>query len=202
MTRPCVARDRDRHAADRTGTGHEHVLAEDREREGGVHGVSERVEDRGHLVGDARPVVPDVRHGQRDVLGERAGALDAEADRVGAQVATARHAVATAPADDVPFAAHTLAGREAGDVRAHLDDLAHELVADHERDRDRPLRPRVPAVDVDVGAADPRRADPDEHVVDPDLGLGDVLEPDPRLGAALDERLHGGESYAAQVRWK
>ena len=202
VARARVPHDRGRHAADRAGTGDEHVLAEDRERERGVHGVAERVEDRGDVVVDARPVVPDVRHRQRDVLGERAGPLDAEADRVGAQVAPAGHAVAAAAADDVPLAADEVAGREVADVRADLDDLADELVADHERHRDRLLRPRVPAVDVEVGAADARRADPDQDVVDPDLGLGDVLEPEPRLGLALDERLHGGESYAAQVRWK
>ncbi len=49
-----VAHDRGRHEADRPGAGDQHVLAEDRERERGVDRVAERVEDRGHVVVDAR----------------------------------------------------------------------------------------------------------------------------------------------------
>ena len=57
-----VADDRGRHQADRSGAGDQHVLAEDREGERRVDRVAERVEDRGDLVVDARPVVPDVGH--------------------------------------------------------------------------------------------------------------------------------------------
>ena len=69
---PGVARDRGRHQPDRPGAGDQHVLAEDRERERRVDRVAERVEDRGDVLVDARPVVPDVGHRQDDVLGERA----------------------------------------------------------------------------------------------------------------------------------
>ena len=89
-----VADDRGRHEADRPRARDQHVLAEDRERERGVHGVPERVEDRGDVLVDARPVVPDVGHRQGDVLGERAVPVHAEADRVRAQVAPAGEAVA------------------------------------------------------------------------------------------------------------
>ena len=68
-----------------------------------------------------------------------------------------------------------------------LDDLADELVADDERDGDRLLRPCVPRVDVQVGAADAGLAHADEDVVDPDLRLGHVLEPESRLGLRLHE---------------
>ena len=62
---PGVAGDGRRHQADRPGARDQHVLAEDGERERGVHGVAERVEDRGDVLVDARPVVPDVGHRQR-----------------------------------------------------------------------------------------------------------------------------------------
>ena len=75
-----------------------------------------------------------------------------------------------------------------------LDDLADELVPDHERHRDRLLRPRVPRVDVQVGAADAGLADADQDVVDPDLRLRHVLEPEPRLGSRFDERSHSPSS--------
>ena len=177
MARARMPRDGDRHAADRPGAGDEHVLTEHRERERRVHRVPERVEDRGHLLVDARPVVPDVRHRQRHELGESARPLHAEPDRVGAEMAPPGHAVAAAAADDVALAADDVARVEVAHVRADIDDLADELVPDHERHRNRLLRPGVPRVDVEVGAADAGLPHPDQHVVDADLRLRDVLEP-------------------------
>ena len=94
----------------------------------------------------------------------------------------------------------TSPGVEVAHVRADVDDLADELVPDHHRHRDRLLRPVVPAVDVQVGAADPRLADADQDVVDADLRLRDVLEPEARLGVRLDERLHRRAIVVA--RWR
>ena len=62
------------------------------------------------------------------------------------------------------------------------------------------LRPRVPRVDVQVGAADARLADSDQDVVDPDLRLRHVLEPEPRLGPRLDERSHNPSLLASPGR--
>ena len=140
----CVSGDGDRHAADRPGAGDEHVLTEHRERERRVHRVPEGVEDRRHLLVDARPVVPDVRHRQRHELGEGAGPLHAEPDRVGAQMPPSGHAVAAAPADDVPLAADDVARVEVAHVRPDVDDLADELVPDHERHGNRLLGPARP----------------------------------------------------------
>ena len=62
---------------------------------------------------DALAVVPpDVGHRQREILGEGARAVDADALRVRAQVAAAGQAVAAAAADDVAFAADDVAGVE------------------------------------------------------------------------------------------
>ena len=105
VARPGVAGDGGRHEADRPRPADQHVLAEDREGEGGVDRVAERVEDRGDLRVDAGPVVPDVGHRQDHVLGERAVAADAETDRLGAQVASPGQAVAAASAHDVALAA-------------------------------------------------------------------------------------------------
>ena len=194
VARARVPHDRDGHAADRAGAGDEDVLAEHREGECRVDGVAERVEDRRHVLVDARPVVPDVRHRQRHELGESARPLHAEPDRVRAEMPAPGHAVAAAPTDDVALAADDLARVEVAHVRAHVDDLADELVADHERHRDRLLRPRVPRVDVEIGAADARLAHADQDVVDPDLRLRNVLEPEPRLGLCFDERSHSPSS--------
>ena len=133
--------------------------------------------------GMLRVVDPDVGHRQRQVLGERPGAVDADALGVLAQVPPAGQAVAAPAADDVPLAADDLADVEVLDVRADLDDLAHELVADHHRHRDRLLRPGVPLVDVHVGAADPGPQHLDQHVVDADPGTGTSSSQRPGLAS-------------------
>src|SRR5213596_1358167 len=103
--------------------------------------------------------------------------MDSDADGVCAQGAAARHAVAAAAADDVAFGTHDLAGKHRRHAFAQLDDLAHELVADHERRLDGVLGPLVPAVDVQVGAADACAENAKQHLTGPWLRLGDVLQP-------------------------
>ena len=180
VARAGVAHDGGRHDADRAGARDQDVLAQHGERERRVHGVAVGIEDRGDVQVDAGRVLPDVRHGQRDELGERPRAVDADALRVRAQVAAARHAVAAAAAHEVPLAADDVARREVVHVRADLDDLARELMADDHRHRDGALRPGIPGADVQIGAADARAQHADQHVVDADLGLGRVDQPDAR----------------------
>ena len=139
--------------------------------------LNRRVEDRGDLLVDARPVMPDVRHRQCDVLGERPIAADAETDGVRAEVAPAGEAVAAPAADHMALAADEVARMEVADVRSHLHDLAHELVADHHGHGNRPLRPIVPVVDVQVRAAYPGAVDAHHHVVDADFRPIDFLQP-------------------------
>jgi hypothetical protein len=189
--------DRARHAADRPRSRDQHILAQHREGEGGVHGIPERIEDRRDVLVDARSVVPDVRHRQRDQLGKGTRPVDPDTLRVSAQVAPAGHAVAAASADDMALAADQVADVKVVHVRPHRDDLAHELVPDHQRHRDRPLRPGIPSLDVHVGAADAGPVHPDQHVVDAVLGLGHLLQPQAGLGAALDQCAHA----APDPRW-
>src|SRR5204862_171988 len=85
-----------------------------------------------------------------------------EADRIGAEMTATGKTVTAPPADDVAFAAHDLARVEVVDVRADLDDLTDELVADDERRMDRPGRPWIPRLDVEVRAADTGLADANE----------------------------------------
>ena len=154
-----MADDRGRHRADRAGAGDQHVLADHVQLQRGVDGVAERIEDRGDVEIDAVGVVPDIGIGNGDIFGEGAGAVDADAAGVRAQVPPAGHAVAAAAADDVALAARRSSpGVIVVDVLADLDDLADEFVADHHRHGNRLLRPLVPFVDVQVGAADARCA--------------------------------------------
>jgi hypothetical protein len=157
-----------------------------------VGGVAQRVEDRGDLVGDRRRQLEHVRGRQRHVLGEAPGAVDADADRVAAQVAASGAAVAAVAAGDVALAGDAVAGREPRHLAAHLDDLAAVLVADLHRHRDGALRPGVPVVDVDVGAADRGLPHADEDVVRADARRVHVLHPDARLAASALTRAFMG----------
>ena len=136
-------------------------------------------------------VLPDVGHGQDDELGEGAVAIDPDAHGVGAEVAAAGEAVAAAAADDVAFAGDDGADGEVFDVGADGDDFADELVADGEAGFDDGAGPGVPLVDMQVGAADAGVEDANLYVVDADLGLGNVFEPEAAFCAAFYKCLHG-----------
>ena len=74
--------------------------------------------------------VPRVGRRQRQVLGEAAVAVHADADRVRAQVAPPGPAAAADAAHDVAFARDPLADREAAHAVADLHDAPDELVAE------------------------------------------------------------------------
>jgi hypothetical protein len=152
--------------------------------------VAERIEDGADLVGDLVGQMEGVDRRDRQVLGEAARAVDADADRVAAQVAAPGAAVAAVAAGDMPLARDPLADLEAPNLAAEARDLAGELVADGHGHRDRLLGPTVPVVDVNVGAADRGLADLDQHVVVADLRLDGPLHPDAGFGLALDQRSH------------
>jgi hypothetical protein len=180
-----VASDCGGHDADGAGSGNQDIFAEHGKRERGVDGVAEGVEDRGDLVRHAVAVDPDVRHREDNVFGERAVAVDADSEGVGAEMAAAGETVAATSADDMAFAADELTDGDVGYVRAGGDDLADELVADGEPVLDGGAGPGVPVVDVKVGAADAGGEYADFDVVDAHLGLGNILEPQAALFAAL-----------------
>jgi len=94
-------------------------------------------------------------------------------------------AVPAAAADHMTLPANDLAGIEVGHVRTGLDDLADKLMPDGHRHRDRPCRPVVPFVNMEIGAANTGAMDPDEHVIDADGRLGNLFEPKSRFGFAL-----------------
>src|SRR4029078_7790980 len=104
-----------------TGADDDDLLAHDIEGQGRVDGFTERIEDRGDLLVDAGPVVPDVGHGQGHVFGESPVAIHAEPEGVGEEVTLAGHAVTAAAAGDVPLATHEVTRMEVGHVAADLD---------------------------------------------------------------------------------
>ena len=63
-------------------------------------------------------------------------------------------------------------------------------MAERQRRHDPALRPLVPAVDVQVGTADARCLDLDQHLVGRGLGHRHLVEPEARLRRRLPEREH------------
>ncbi len=88
------------------------------------------------------------------------------------------------------FAADNLAGMEVGNVGTDSHDLSHELVPHHHWHGNGLSCPIVPFVDVQVGAANAGAIDPDQHVVDTDVGLRHLFQPQSRLRLAFDKCLH------------
>src|SRR6187402_12023 len=75
-------------------------------------------------------------------------------------------------------------------VGTDLHDLADEFMSHDHRHRDRLLRPGIPLIDVNVGAADAGAIHVDKHVVDAYFGPGNIFEPETRLRIAFDEGFH------------
>jgi hypothetical protein len=94
------------------------------------------------------------------------------------------------PARDVTLADNKIAAREPFHVIADKIDNADKFVADCHGHRDRFLRPGVPVIDVDVGAADGRFHDADEHIICADFGNRNFLERQPWFGAVFHHGLH------------
>src|SRR5258706_878656 len=182
--------DRRGHDADRSRAGDQHVLADQVERERGMSGVAERIEDRREIVGDVVGNPKRVERRDHQVLGECAFTIDAHADGVSAQVPPPRATVAAEAAGDVTFARHAVADLEAAYFLTDLDDLADVLVADVHGHGNGLLCPVVPIPDVQVGAADRGFANADHDVVVAHFGLFHARQREPRRPLEFGQSLH------------
>src|SRR5947199_8979733 len=109
--------------------------------------------------------MPDVRRGHRDVFGETAVAVNTDDLRKGTHVRVAGAAKQTSSVHNVPLGGDAVAFAHVGDELTDFDDVAREFVTDGERWLASPARPRIPIVDVNVGAADTCAAHPYEHFI-------------------------------------
>ena len=144
------------------------------------------------LGGDA--VEPhDVGDRHRDIIGERAVAIDADDLGTLAEVGAAGPALEAVPANDVSLGRHQVPDLEESrgpGLAAQLGDLAGELVPDDDRRPESSRRPAVPLPDVQVGAADAGVAYPDEDVVRPSSRAGNVPQGHAGAGRLLHESSH------------
>src|ERR1700674_4866206 len=193
VTRADVTRHQRGHDPDRTRAGDQHVLRDDPKLGRRVNGIAEWVEYRSNVEVDFGEVGPQVDRRHHDQLGEGAVALDSDADRVGAERAPAGQAIAAAPANDMSLGSDDLARLNRRDTFAQPNHLADELVANHQRRMDRRLGPFVPALDVQIGAADARAQDADQHLAGTRRRIGYVPQPQARRRLRFDQRLHCGQ---------
>src|SRR5713226_3108845 len=124
--------------------------------------------------------MPDVGHGQSDVVGKSSRPVHTDTHGMRAQMAAAGEAVPAAPADHVPFAGYYVTPVKIVHIRAGLDNFANKLMTDDHRDRDGALGPFIPVVDVQISSANSDAPDADENIVDPDGGFGNLFQPQPR----------------------
>lgn len=203
-----MASDGGRHRSDRPSSGDQYIFSEDRKGEGGVDCIAERIEYGRDIEVNSRGVVPDIRHWQGQVFREGAGTIDADALRVGAEMAAPGHAIATASAYDMAFAADDVARIEVVDVVSDGDHLSNEFVSHDHGDWNGGLSPVVPLVDVKVRTAYAGSVDANEDVVYADARLGHVLEGESALGLAFDKGFHSKLGFASlrlgilRKRWK
>ena len=88
------------------------------------------------------------------------------------------------------FDADDIAGCKIKHIRPDIDDLTDEFMTDRRWYLDRLLGPRVPIVNMEVGAADPALFGADHHVVNAHLRLRNVFDPKALLGFAFNNRFH------------
>src|SRR5688572_8086694 len=119
------------HATDRAGAGDQHVFAKNVERKRSVHGVAQRVEDRGDIEIDAGAVMPHVGHRNGNVFGKCSWPVHPDSHGMGTQMPAACEAVSASSTHDMAFAAYEFPREEISHVRSNADDFADELVADH-----------------------------------------------------------------------
>ena len=127
------------------------------------------------------------------------GPIDSHSLGVRAKMTPARQAIPAPAAGHVPFPAHDVAGIKVGDVRTHFHNFAHKLVPDHHRHMDGFLRPVVPLINVQIRAADARAMHANEHVINANFRLLDVLKPKSRFSFTFYECFHFANPPAASI---
>ncbi len=179
------------HDADGPSAGDQDVLAQHIGLLHGMDGIAERIEHGAQFTRHALGQGHDVEGGNGQVLGETARAVDADALCVRIEVEAAHAGGFGIDVDDMAFAGDALAEAElARDAAADLHDLAGEFVAGDHRDGNGLLRPLVPVIDMDVGAADGGMGDADQHVFRAAFGHRRGHFPDTGLGLQLAEAFH------------
>ncbi len=168
------------------------VLSFDVGGEGGVDGIAKVLAQHGHFGGHVGRIDPAVlpRHG--DVLRKRTVAIDADDLGFRRHVAQVAFVILAVVVDDVAFARDEIAHFALGDFAAHLHDVAADFVTlDQRHGFHASLRPGVPVVDVQIGAADRCGADFDQNVIRADHRDVALQQGEAGLAFGFDQGFHG-----------
>src|SRR6476646_4362990 len=146
--------------------------------------------------------MPDVRCGHRDVFGEAAVPVDANDLRVRTHVRVAGATEQASSIDDVTFRCYAIAFAHIGDERTDLHHFTGELVTDDERRNTSAACPRVPFVNVDVGAAHSRSPHANQHFILTNRRLSDVFQYESRSCRFFYERFHAQSAPFVVMRFQ
>ncbi len=152
--------------------------------------IAQRIENCAQFIIDAIGQRHDIEGGQCQIFGKGAGDVDADALGFRVEVITPTARGAAFHADDMAFARYALPDLQIADIRADLNDFACIFMADHHGYRNCSLRPFVPGIDVDVGAADAGLADLDQYIVRSNFGHWPLFQPETRLSVRFDKSFH------------
>src|SRR5579864_3167243 len=181
---------RDGKEPDGPAAGDGHRLGRDLPGQHGMHGVAQRIEDGCVLKRDSGIELPDIRFGDHDVFGEGAIGIHAYDLYVLADVRLAGTALQALAASHMHLGGNEVAFLDAGDFVAKGRYLAAELVSGNQRRMDAVLRPAVPVVYVQVGAADGRDLDLNQDVGASEGGDLYFANVGARSSLRLDHRQH------------
>ena len=176
---------------DRAAARDSHALGGDLSGQHGVHRVAQRIEDGRVLLRDGSIELPDVRFRNHDVVGKGAVGVHADDLHVLADVRFADAALQALAARYVHFGGDEVAFLDAGHFVAYRFDRPAKLMAGNQRRMNTALRPLVPLINVQVGAADGRHFHLDQHIGGPKLRLGYFADLRARGGPRLYNGKHG-----------
>src|SRR5580700_5130956 len=105
-----------------------------------------------------------------------------------AKMPTPGQTVSASSANDMSFTRHDHAGLKIDHMTSHRFNDADKLVANLHRRRNSPLRPAIPFIDVDIGAANGSAENPDQNIEVAGRRHRDFFQPKPPTALSFDER--------------
>ena len=182
--------DRGGNDADGTGTGDQHILADEGEHQCGVGGVAEGIKEGHHILVQILINEDHIGFGDAQIFGKGTVPIHTHGHGVLAPLDVAVVAVAAAVAGDVTLARDPLTDLQTGDTFTQGSNLTHIFVANGHRGLDMLHRPGIPVVDMDIGAADGGFMNLDQYLTGAGCRHGNLPQFQAGAGLRFDNRIH------------
>jgi hypothetical protein len=121
-----------------------------------VHGVSQRIENSGDMIGNGIGHGPDVSRIDGKILRETAIPVNSNYSYIPADMTLSGAAEFTYSAGNMPLRAHSLPYAEVPDRFTEFHNLTLELVPGDKRGTDTVPAPLIPVINVYIGPTDAR----------------------------------------------